>query len=151
MVEARIWSLRSPLSLGCSGSALPHCGCCSQVIYNTCNELKALENFVLLCPGMKESVAFPSDKVGKWWQQSWANRQLLLHSSAQPGRAEGQFSAGQVTSSAFIWAIFHIYGCAQHPGAEWGHSPPSCACLGAGLGPAAGGTFSPCWNIYCRE
>lgn len=52
----------------------PRCGCWYQLIYNTCSELRALEKFVLLSPAVKESVAFPSDKSGKWWQQSWGNR-----------------------------------------------------------------------------
>lgn len=35
------------------------------LIYNTCNELRALEKFVLLSPAMKESVVFPLDKEWK--------------------------------------------------------------------------------------
>lgn len=28
---------------------------------------------------------------------------------------EWQLNTGKVISSVFIWAIFQIYGCAQHP------------------------------------
>lgn len=33
--------------------------------YDTCNEWRALEKFVLLSSAMKESVVFPLDKSGK--------------------------------------------------------------------------------------
>lgn len=37
----------------------------TRFIYNTCNEFRPLEKFVLLSPAMKESVVFPLDKSGK--------------------------------------------------------------------------------------
>lgn len=37
----------------------------TRFIYNTFNEFRALEKFVLLSLAMKESVVFPLDKSGK--------------------------------------------------------------------------------------
>lgn len=98
----------------------PCCGCWYQqklVInnYNTCNESRALEKFVLLSPAMKESVAFPSDKSGS--DDSRVGKQVVaVFNLLSLGEPEWQLNTGKVISSVFIWAIFQIYGCAQRPG-----------------------------------
>lgn len=123
--------------------------CCCQVIYNTCNELRALEKFVLLSPAMKESVAFPWDKEWEVMTAELGKQVVTVFNLLSLGEPEWQLNTGEVISSAFIWAIFHIYGCAQCPGGlcrgwDWVRSPQGLpvACLGAGVGTSSLGALS---------